>query len=155
MIVELLQNSIEPWVWFASGLVLVGLELAIPGSFLIWFGAAALVVGIVVAYFAPDWRWQLVLWGALSLSFLIVGRRLTLRVDKSMGDPHLNNRGSRYQGRVFLLRNAVAHGKGTLEIGDSVWRINGPDLPAGSHVKIVGQDGTTLIVDAAPSDETA
>ncbi len=62
MLIELLQNGIEPWVWFASGLVLIGLELAVPGSFLIWSGAAALIVGALVAYVDMDWRWQLVLW---------------------------------------------------------------------------------------------
>ncbi|KZL20745.1 Inner membrane protein YbbJ [Pseudovibrio axinellae] len=149
MLMELFQNSIEPWVWFASGLVLIGLELAVPGSFLIWFGAAALIVGAVVAYFDIDWRWQLVLWGVSSLTFLFVGRRLTIKADDKEGDPYLNKRGSRYQGRVFVLKQALAHGKGTLEIGDSVWRINGPDLPEGAHVKVVGQDGTTLIVEAA------
>ncbi|QUS55312.1 NfeD family protein [Pseudovibrio brasiliensis] len=155
MLIELFQNSIEPWVWFASGLVLIGLELAVPGSFLIWFGAAALVVGAVVAYFDVDWRWQLVLWGVLSLGFLLVGRRLTSRNNDGEGDPYLNKRGSRYQGRVFVLKKALAHGKGTLEIGDSVWRVNGPDLPAGAHVKVVGQEGTTLIVEAAPESDAA
>ncbi|KZK79889.1 Inner membrane protein YbbJ [Pseudovibrio sp. W64] len=155
MLIELFQNSIEPWVWFASGLVLIGLELAVPGSFLIWFGAAALVVGALVAYFDMDWRWQLVLWGVLSVSFLLIGRRLTVKDDDKEGDPHLNKRGSRYQGRVFVLKQALAHGKGTLEIGDSIWRVNGPDLPAGAHVKVVGQDGTTLIVEAASEGEEA
>ncbi|WP_057461831.1 NfeD family protein [Pseudovibrio sp. POLY-S9] len=155
MLIELFQNSIEPWVWFASGLVLIGLELVVPGSFLIWFGAAALVVGALVAYFDMDWRWQLVLWGVLSVSFLLIGRRLTVKDDDKEGDPHLNKRGSRYQGRVFVLKQALAHGKGTLEIGDSIWRVNGPDLPAGAHVKVVGQDGTTLIVEAASEGEEA
>ncbi len=150
---ELFQNSIEPWVWLASGLVLIGLELAVPGSFLIWFGAAALVMGALVAYFDLDWRWQLVIWGGLSLAFLLVGRRLTVKDDDKEGDPHLNKRGSRYQGRVFLLQHPLSHGKGTLEIGDSVWRIRGPDLPAGSSVRIIDQDGTTLIVEAASADE--
>jgi membrane protein implicated in regulation of membrane protease activity len=155
MLIELFQNSIEPWVWFASGLVLIGLELAVPGSFLIWFGAAALVVGALVAYFDMDWRWQLVLWGVLSVSFLLIGRRLTVKDDDKEGDPHLNKRGSRYQGRVFVLKQALAHGKGTLEIGDSIWRVNGPDLPAGAHVKVIGQEGTTLIVEAASEGEEA
>ncbi len=153
MLIELFQSSIEPWVWFASGLVLIGLELAVPGSFLIWFGAAALVIGALVAYFDMDWRWQLVLWGVLSISFLLVGRRLTTKNYDKEGDPHLNKRGSRYQGHVFVLKQALAHGKGTLEIGDSIWRVNGPDLPAGAHVKVVGQDGTTLLVEAASEGE--
>ncbi|KZL23274.1 NfeD family protein [Pseudovibrio sp. WM33] len=155
MLIELFQNSIEPWVWFASGLVLIGLELAVPGSFLIWFGVAALVVGALVAYFDMDWRWQLVLWGVLSVSFLLIGRRLTVKDDDKESDPHLNKRGSRYQGHVFVLKQALAHGKGTLEIGDSIWRVNGPDLPAGAHVKVVGQEGTTLIVKAASEGEEA
>ncbi len=155
MLIELFQNGIEPWVWFASGLVLIGLELAVPGSFLIWFGAAALIVGALVAYVDVDWRWQLVLWGILSLSLLLVGRRVTVRTSAKEGDPYLNKRGSRYHGQVFVLKQPLAHGEGTLEIGDSLWRISGPDLPAGTSVKVVGQKGTALVVEAASEDTAA
>ena len=41
---------------------------------------------------------------------------------------------------------AVVDGTGTVRIDDTVWRIRGPDTPAGSRVRIVQADGASLTV---------
>ena len=51
-----LAEELGPWAWLIGGIVLLALELAIPGSFLIWLGLAAVVVGLVS--FAVDLSWQ-------------------------------------------------------------------------------------------------
>ncbi len=91
----------------------------------------------------------------LSLCLLIVGRLVTVRAGAKDGDPYLNKRGSRYLGQVFVLKQSLTHGEGTLEIGDSLWRISGPDMPAGSSVKVVGQKATMLVVEAVSEDTVA
>ena len=40
-------------------------------------------------------------------------------------------------------------GVGSLHVDDSQWRISGPDLPAGSRVRVVAADGVTLRVEPA------
>lgn len=152
MLVDLFQTGIEPWVWFASGLVLIGLELIVPGSFLLWFGAAGLIMGFIVAYFQVDWRWQLVGWAVLSLLLLFIGRKLTLRRQGEDEDPHLNRRGSRYVGQTVELETDLQHGSGTVKIGDSIWRVTGPDLVKGTNVKIIAVDGPVLRVEATDKD---
>lgn len=77
---------------------------------------------------------------------------MTVRAGAKDGDPYLNKRGSRYLGQVFVLKQSLTHGEGTLEIGDSLWRISGPDMPAGSSVKVVGQKATMLVVEAVSED---
>jgi inner membrane protein len=34
-----------------------------------------------------------------------------------------------------------------VRIGDTVWRVSGPDAPAGSRVKVTSTDGPTLFVE--------
>ena len=34
----------------------------------------------------------------------------------------------------------------TVRIGDTIWQVRGPDLPAGSRITVTGTDGTMLVV---------
>ena len=59
------------WDWWLLGLVLIILEMLLPGTFMVWLGSAALVVGLLVLLF-PDlgWQWQWLLFALLSLASL-------------------------------------------------------------------------------------
>ena len=52
-------------------------------------------------------------------------------------------------GREFTLEKPIIDGNGTVRIGDTVWRVAGPDTPAGTRVKVVQVDGANLTVAAA------
>jgi len=69
------------WQWLALGLVLITLELASSGGFyIIFFGVAALAVGVLrlVNLAGPAWM-QLVLFAALSIGSLLLFRNPLLR----------------------------------------------------------------------------
>jgi NfeD-like C-terminal, partner-binding len=67
----------------------------------------------------------------------------------SQSNPFLNKRTDALVGRVFTLEKPIIDGSGTVKIDDTVWRVAGPDAPAGSRVKIVQADGASLTVAAA------
>ena len=50
---------------------------------------------------------------------------------------------------MFTLEKPIIEGWGTVRIDDTVWRVAGPDAPAGSRVKIVQADGASLTVASA------
>ena len=64
-------------------------------------------------------------------------------------EPDLNRRGSQYVGRVVALDSAIETGRGRVRLGDTVWTVEGPDLPESTPVRIVGSDGAVLRVEAA------
>ena len=64
-------------------------------------------------------------------------------------DPHLNTRTSRLIGQVVTVESAIENGKGRVRVGDGVWNASGPDVPAGTSVRIVAAEGTLLTVEAA------
>lgn len=138
--------ALGPWSWIILGLVLLGLEILAPGTIFLWFGLAAFVVGAISLVFDFGWQINVVLFLALSFSSLFVGRRLMSKLDYEQGDPGLNQRGSRYVGREFTLASPLAEGAGNLSIDDTIWRITGPDLPAGTKVVIDSIDGARLVV---------
>ena len=47
------------------------------------------------------------------------------------------------------MEKPIIDGNGTVRIDDTVWRVAGPDAPAGSRVRIVQADGAHLTVTAA------
>jgi hypothetical protein len=133
--------------WWIFGLALLLAEMLLPGMVLIWFGVAALIVGSVV-WFAPliDWRIQLVAWALLSVALLLIGRRY-FRRPQAGEDTLLNDRAARFVGRVFTLAEPIVESSGRLKIDDTVWRVTGPDLPAGTRVAVTGTDGSQLKVE--------
>ena len=63
--------------------------------------------------------------------------------------PLLNERASRYIGHEAVLNEPITDGIGRLALGDTVWRVAGPDLPAGQRVRVVGADAALLKVERA------
>ncbi|WP_305986763.1 NfeD family protein [Roseibium sp. MMSF_3544] len=141
-----LIETLGPWSWFILGLLLLGLEIVAPGSIFLWFGVSALVVGVIAVAFDPSWQVLVSIFLVLSVVSLLIGRRMMRKLSSEQGDPGLNQRGSRYIGREFTLEKPLSEGAGNLSIDDTIWRITGPDLPAGTKVKVDSIDGARLVV---------
>ena len=52
-------------------------------------------------------------------------------------------------GSIYTIWTPIENGKSALKIKGTEYAISGPDLPAGSRIKITAVDGTTLKVEAA------
>ncbi|WP_089173310.1 NfeD family protein [Bosea sp. AS-1] len=143
----LLHNG---WLWAILGLLLIGGEMLAPGVFLIWLGLAALITGAVVGIFGLGWQAAAIVFAVLAVACVAAGRLLTRRrseePDAATG---LNDRGRQLIGKVFRLETTMTGGEGRIRVGDSSWRITGPELLAGTEVKVVRVDGATLIVEKA------
>ena len=70
-------------------------------------------------------------------------------------DPTLNRRGEQYIGRVYVLEEAIANGRGKVRVGDSIWMVEGDDMPAGEKVRVTDISGITFIVEAADGQNPA
>lgn len=136
------------WNWLIAGLVLMALELVAPGVFLLWLGLAALLVGVVSLF--ADWAWQVqvIAFAAFSLAAVPLWRRVANQ-NAAADTSFLNRRSDALVGRVFTLEKPIQDGSGTVRVDDTVWRVSGPDCPAGSKVKVVRADGASLTVEAA------
>jgi len=133
------------WGWLiAAGLLMIA-ELAVPGIYLIWFGLAALVTALVLAAVPMGWQAQLVLFALLSLAAVLIGRRLAFS-HRASDRPFLNRRTDALIGRAFVLREPIEGGVGQIRVDDTIWRVTGPDCPAGARVVVAAVDGATLQV---------
>ena len=150
MVVEL-WNSFGPWGWWIIGLVLLVLELLVPGVFLIWIGAAAVVLGALslALWDAAFWGWhsQLLLFAVLSVLFAVIGRRIYNGKRTISDEPTLNRRGESLVGRTATLSEPIQEGRGRIRLDDTMWSVMGPDLPVGSRVRVVASSGRDLTVE--------
>jgi membrane protein implicated in regulation of membrane protease activity len=143
-------STLGTWNWLIFGFILMTLELIAPGVFLFWLGLAALLVGLVSFALHPSWQAQFLMFAVFAACAVPVWLRLA-RGGGAADDasPFLNRRAAALVGREFTLEKPIVDGSGTVRIGDTVWRVAGPDAPAGSRVKIVQVDGANLTVAAA------
>lgn len=136
------------WSWMIAAAVLFVLELIAPGIFFMWFGAAALATGLIAFRYDISWQWQLIWFCALSLtSIVLVGRYLRTNPLES-DQPLLNKRAAQLVGQSFELVDPIVNGRGSIHAGDTIWRVEGPELPKGTRIKVVGADGSVLKVEA-------
>lgn len=144
------------WHWFILALVLVILELALPGVVFLWIGIAAAITGVIKLFFSGlGWEYQVLLFGVLSV-VCTVGARLWVRQRPIVTDhPTLNRRGEQYIGRRFTLAEPIINNIGKLRVDDTTWKVTGPDIPAGATVKVTGVDGTALVVEKQDSQPQA
>jgi inner membrane protein len=136
-----------PWAWIVAGLILLALELAVPGGFLLWMGVAGIVTGLMALFQPIPWPLQWLIFGGLSLVTIAAWLRWTRGRPVETDRPYLNRRADRFVGQEAVLDQAIEGGFGRLALGDTIWRIAGPDLPAGRRVRIVDHDGAVLKVE--------
>jgi membrane protein implicated in regulation of membrane protease activity len=141
-------TALGAWNWFVVAAVFLAIELMLPGVFMLWLALAAILVGIISLAAVLSWQAQLIAFALLSIACIPAWRYFARRVEAPADRPFLNRRAEGYVGRVFTLDKPIVDGIGTIRIEDTVWRVSGPDLPAGSRVKIAQADGADLVVEA-------
>jgi membrane protein implicated in regulation of membrane protease activity len=139
-------DSLGTWNWLIVGLALMALELIAPGVFMFWLGLAALLVGMLSFVIHPSWQLQFLMFAAFAVAAVPLWRRLARQKPGENSNPFLNKRADALVGRVFTLDKPIIDGAGTVRIDDTIWRVAGPDAPAGSRVKVVQADGASLTV---------
>jgi len=136
------------WHWFIFGLLLLILELMVPGAFFLSMGVAAGGVGVLLWLLpALRWEYQFLIFGVLSVVTVLFWRRYMSDRPQVSDQPYLNRRGEQYIGRSFTLEEAMVNGSGKIRVDDSTWKIYGQDRPAGAQVTITGVDGVVLLVE--------
>ena len=144
-----LIGSYGPWAWIVAGVVLLAIELVVPGGFFLWLGVAGIITGLASLFQPIDWPFQFLIFGGLSLILIVAWMRYFKGRDQQSDRPLLNRRADAFLGHEAVLDEPIRNGFGRLSLGDTIWRVAGPDLPAGARVRVTGADGAVLRVEAA------
>src|SRR5215467_12349191 len=100
------------WNWFILGVLLFVLEFALPGVHLLWFGLAAVIVGLLALATGLTWPYQVIAFGIIAVLTVFAVRRY-VRPDVSKSDlPDLNERAQQYVGRSLVVAESIENGRG-------------------------------------------
>ncbi len=137
------------WLWWVAAGLFLFLELLAPGIFFMWLAFAAAVTGLVDIVFDLPWQAELMIFALVAAISVYGGRRFYKGpANEPEDNPHLNKRQYNYLGKSYTLKDPIRNGLGRLSIDDTVWEIEGPDLPSGARVKVTAVDGSRLVVSA-------
>jgi inner membrane protein len=137
------------YLWWIVALVLIAIEVIMPGYFMLWIGIGAAATGLLVLLIpglpllAQAIAFAVLAFVSCAIYWYMVRPRLQ---SDEPGNEQLNRRGEQLIGKRYVLIEAIVNGRGKAKVGDGQWLVSGPDLPAGSTVEVVAVDGTTLQV---------
>ena len=140
----------DVFAWAALALLLFAAEALAPGAFMLWLGlaAAAVFLGVLLVPGIPMLA-QAAAFVVLGFVSVQVYRTWFRGRGRASDQPALNRRSAALVGRVLPLERAIVDGRGRVQIADAYWEVTGPELPAGTHVRIIGGDAMTLQVEPA------
>lgn len=145
----MLKNIPPETIWLAMGVILVLLELVIPGLIIIFFGAGALITA------ATTWigltetlTSQVLTFTGSSIALLLLVRFLLkkLKQNKSEDTTNLNIELGKMVDVIEMIEPNKTGGKVRYQGADWNARCNGTAVP-GDSVRITGCDNLTLIVE--------
>lgn len=146
--IEFLSSNLIWWHWIVLGLILVVSEIFAPLFIVLWFGLAAIIVGLVDFTFATTFMTELFLWIILSVLFLTLWFMFFKEktVSKSgQSDFTLGTNG-------IVTQDIKSHDKGKVRfdapvLGSSEWfAIADEEIEVGTPIHIVDVKGQLLKV---------
>ncbi len=135
--------------WFILGFALLVAELTTGTTYILWVSFAALITGFVVFILPLGWEMQFLMFVLVSIALLYVGQ-VYIRPKFKGGEPSdLNERARSLEGKEVKAVSDFDTGIGRVHVGDTQWRAktkSGEDVKAGTVLKVLSVDGTTLVV---------
>ncbi|MDP8261553.1 MAG: NfeD family protein [Candidatus Kappaea frigidicola] len=135
------------WVWVIIGVVFIIGEIFTAGFFLIWFGIAAIIAGII-AFFELSIVWQGVAFVIISAILLAGTRRLANRFTKKQ-PPGIG--ADRFIDKTGVVLEEIDNDKNTgrIRVEEDEWRadsLEGNIIPKNSKVQVIKVEGTHMVV---------
>jgi membrane protein implicated in regulation of membrane protease activity len=135
------------WIWIIIGVLLIIGEIFTAGFFLIWFGVAAIIAGII-AFFELSVVWQGVAFVIISAILLAGTRRLADRFTKKQP---AGIGADRFIGKTGVVLEEIDNDKNTgrIRVEEDEWRadsLEGDIIPKSTKIQVMKLEGTHMIV---------
>jgi membrane protein implicated in regulation of membrane protease activity len=139
------------WYWWALAAVLMICEMMLPGVVFLFLAIGAAAAGLLLLIASDlSLEMQLGVFAVVAVASAVGLRPLLRGMQKRSDDSNLNARGDSLVGKIVVLDQPILGGRGRVKMGDGSWTVTGPDMVAGSKVRVASIDGTELRVEPAP-----
>ena len=143
-------SSFDVWSWRSLGVILMLLELIVPGVFLFWVGLGSALTALVALL--TDWTIsdQLICFSFLSIISLFFGLFVYKKIfasDSQKQTADINDINLDFIGKTYTVSDAITEGQGKVKVGDTVWIAEcQTDVAKGQKVVVEKVNGTVLLV---------
>lgn len=148
---DFLESLLKPEIlWFIIGIVLFMAELAIPGLIVGFFGAGAILVGLLNLLVPMSLNLQLVLFIVFSLVLLLTLRKWLNQIfigrARSAGESDAEM--DEFVGEQAVVTETIRPSiPGKVELHGTPWKAEADvEIKRGAHVEIVSKENITLTV---------
>lgn len=153
--IEMLETVFDTtWAWLIVGLAIAGLEIVVPGVFLLWIGLGALATGMILSLF-PDLplAWQLAVFAGCMIGAMCLGVALQRKGADDPAAATLNRETDSLVGQRTVATAAFVAGRGRIRVQDTTFAALSEDaLAEGELVEIVAiEDGQPRVRRADPA----
>jgi membrane protein implicated in regulation of membrane protease activity len=140
------------WYWWAFAAVLLVFEMMLPGIVFLFLALGAVAAGAFMLVVSDlGLELQLFVFAIVSVASAVVLRPTLKRLQQGRPqDATINARGDSLVGKTIVLDAPILNGRGRVTVGDGSWTVTGPDMVAGSKVRVAAVNGTELSVEPAP-----
>lgn len=140
------------WYWWALAAVLLVFEMLLPGVVFLFLAIGAAASGVFLLVVSDlSLELQLFAFAVVAVASAVVLRPTLKRLQRGRAqDESLNARGAAMVGRTIMLEQPILNGRGRVRVGDGSWTVTGPDMAAGTRVRVMAVNGTELAVEPAP-----
>ena len=145
--------EMEYWYWIVFGVLLILSEIALASFFVLWFGLAAIVVGVVLFLFPElSLNGQILLWTILSTLLAVVWFKYLKPLSTDRTKAGLSREAIVGEiGQVISVPNESRRGRMRFPapvLGADEWQIISTDaLAEGDRVRVKDVSGNSLIVE--------
>lgn len=148
------EIAINYWFWLSLGLILVVVEMVVPGVFFLWFGIGAFITGIVALIFKGiAIKYLTAIFAVFSLIAVFFGRKYFKKTDVKNG---LNDSNAKYFGRKVKAEGAFENGHGRVLMGDTSWEaVSDENISAGQLLYVSGVQDSILKVSSQKNSSVA
>lgn len=131
--------------WLIFGFILLILELAIPGVFLMWWGFAAIITATVASFLSLTW--QISFFAVLATFFSLAWWKYQRKKDQiDDRQTELNARNHHLIGSIGVVEEITPTNIIRAKFGDTTWKVQGENLNVGDKVQVLKTEGIVLLV---------
>ncbi len=137
--------------WLILGLVLSIFELFVPGTYLIWFGFAGLLMSLLTCFIDMALSTQIIFFAVFSAIFVLIGWFSYRYIFKKTQTPqeyrNLNDSAQQYIGHIVTLSEDVIDNQTKVKVGDTYWlAYSEKPLKKGENAKVTDVKDSLILV---------
>ena len=149
----MLELQIEWWIWIVAGVLLLGMEMLAPMMVALWFGAAALILGVFVFIHPLHAITQIAAFTFFGI--FMTGCWFWFYKPGKLSKTGQSDTGAIGEIGIAVKGTGLFKGAGELRLqkpvlGSDVWQfISSEEIENGDRVEVIGISGNTLTVKKA------